>query len=112
MRMAESAGRYPLSGVRVVALEQAVAGPMCTRHLADLGADVIKLERPGGGDFARHYDAAVRGQSAYFVWLNRGKRSVELDLKSPDGAETLSRLLYTADVFIYNLATGIIARTG
>jgi itaconate CoA-transferase len=110
--MTEPAGRYPLAGIRVVALEQAVAAPMCTRHLADLGADVIKLERPGGGDFARHYDSAVRGQSAYFVWLNRGKRSVELDLKSPDGAETLSRLLDSADVFIYNLAPGVIERLG
>jgi len=110
--MTDHAGHYPLAGIRVVALEQAVAAPMCTRHLADLGADVIKLERPGGGDFARHYDSAVRGQSAYFVWLNRGKRSVELDLKSPDGVETLSRLVDTADVFIYNLAPGVIERLG
>jgi itaconate CoA-transferase len=110
--MSEPAGHYPLAGIRVVALEQAVAAPMCTRHLVDLGADVIKLERPGGGDFARHYDSAVRGQSAYFVWLNRGKRSVELNLKSPDGPATLSRLLDTADVFIYNLAPGVIEKLG
>jgi itaconate CoA-transferase len=110
--MAESAGRYPLEGIRVVALEQAVAAPMCTRHLADLGADVIKLERPGGGDFARHYDSAVRGQSAYFVWLNRGKRSVELDLKTPEGIDTMARLLGTADVFIHNMAPGVLDRVG
>src|SRR5205823_9154044 len=73
----------PLDGVRVVALEQAVAGPLCTRHLADLGADVVKIERPDGGDFARRYDAFVKGESAHFVWLNRGKRSVVLDVKQP-----------------------------
>ena len=85
---------------------------MCTRHLADLGADVIKLERPGGGDFARHYDSAAQGQSAYFVWLNGGKRSVELDLKSPDGIHTMTRLLDTADVFIHNVAPGVLDRIG
>ena len=73
----------PLAGVRVLALEQAVAGPLCTRHLADLGADVIKIERPGGGDFARRYDTAVKGLSSYFFWLNRGKRSLTLDMKHP-----------------------------
>src|ERR1019366_5245629 len=72
----------PLAGVRVVALEQAVAGPLCTRHLADLGAQVTKVERPGG-DFARQYDSVVLGMSAYFVWLNHGKRSVALDLSRP-----------------------------
>ncbi len=70
---------FPLEGVRVVALEQAVAAPLCTRHLADLGADVVKIERPNGGDFARRYDSVVGGLSAYFVWLNRGKRSLTLD---------------------------------
>jgi crotonobetainyl-CoA:carnitine CoA-transferase CaiB-like acyl-CoA transferase len=110
--MTETTGRYPLSGVRVVALEQVVAAPMCTRHLADLGADVIKLERPGGGDLSRHYDSVVQGQSAYFVWLNRGKRSVELDLKSELGKKTLARLLSTADVFIHNLAPGVVDRIG
>ena len=75
----------PLAGVRVLALEQAVAGPLCTRHLADLGADVVKIERPGGGDFARRYDTAVKGLSSYFVWLNRGKRSLTLDMKHPGG---------------------------
>ena len=75
----------PLSGVRVVALEQAVAVPLATRHLADLGADVIKIERPDGGDFARSYDSAVQGLSVNFVWLNRAKRSVCLDLKDSAG---------------------------
>ena len=75
----------PLAGVRVLALEQAVAGPLCTRHLADLGADVVKIERPGGGDFARRYDTAVKGLSSYFFWLNRGKRSLTLDMKHPAG---------------------------
>ena len=75
----------PLAGITVVALEQAVAAPIATRHLADLGARVIKIERPGEGDFARHYDHAVHGLASHFVWLNRGKESVALDLKSPDG---------------------------
>ena len=70
----------PLTGLRVVALEQAVAGPFCSRQLADMGADVIKVERPDGGDFARNYDGALNGLSAYFAWLNRGKRSITLDL--------------------------------
>ena len=74
----------PLDGISVLSLEQAVAGPFATRHLADLGARVIKVERPGVGDFARHYDETVGGESSYFVWLNRGKESVELDLKDPD----------------------------
>ena len=81
------ASPVPLADIRVIAVEQAVAGPLCTRHLADLGADVIKIERPDGGDFARDYDSAVRGQSAYFVWLNHGKRSVTLDLAGADGRE-------------------------
>ena len=84
---------YPLEGVRVVALEQAVAAPFCTRHLADLGADVVKIERPDGGDFGRRYDTVVNGMSSYFVWLNRGKRSLTLDLKSAGGRDLLSRLL-------------------
>jgi crotonobetainyl-CoA:carnitine CoA-transferase CaiB-like acyl-CoA transferase len=102
----------PLSGVRVVALEQAVAAPLCTRHLADLGADVIKVERPGVGDFARQLDSVVNGQSAYFVWLNRGKRSVELDMKTAAGVETISALVATADVFIHNLGPGSAERLG
>ena len=82
---AGEAGELPLQGITVVALEQAVAGPLASRHLADLGARVIKLERPGEGDFARHYDHAVHGLATHFVWLNRGKESFEVDLKSPDG---------------------------
>lgn len=100
----------PLSGVRVVAVEQAVAGPLCSRHLADLGADVVKVERPGGGDFARGYDSLVSGTSTHFVWLNRGKRSIELDLKSEPGRECLRRLLEQADVLVSNLGAGAIER--
>ncbi|MDE3102841.1 MAG: CoA transferase, partial [Chloroflexota bacterium] len=84
-----------LDGVRVVSLEQAVAAPLCTRHLADLGADVVKVERPEG-DFARRYDGVVHGDSAYFVWLNRGKRSIALDLTTPAGRATLDALLESA----------------
>src|SRR5512141_2432943 len=93
----------PLTGIRVVALEQAVAAPFCSRHLADLGADVIKVERPDGGDFARGYDDALHGLSAYFAWLNRGKRSIVLDLKQPRDLEVFGRLLARADVFLHNL---------
>ncbi|GAA4134364.1 CaiB/BaiF CoA-transferase family protein [Actinomadura keratinilytica] len=102
----------PLSGVTVVTVEQAVAAPFATRQLADLGARVIKVERPGGGDFARRYDTAVHGQSSYFVWLNRSKESLTLDLKSPRGREVLDRLLGRADVFVQNLAPGAAARLG
>jgi itaconate CoA-transferase len=102
----------PLAGIRIVALEQAVSAPLCTRHLADLGADVIKIERDGTGDFARQYDSVVKGQSAYFVWLNRGKRSVTLDLKTPIGLSALSRLVERSDVFIHNLAPGAVDRMG
>lgn len=101
----------PLDGVRVVAVEQAVAAPLCTRHLADLGADVVKVERPEG-DFARRYDSVVRGQSAYFVWLNRGKRSIALDLAAPADRALLERLLGTADAFVHNLGPGAIERLG
>ena len=102
----------PLAGIRVVALEQAVAGPLCTRHLGDLGAEIIKIERPGGGDFARRYDNAVRGESSYFVWLNRNKRSLTLDVKQPDALEVLHRLLATADVFVQNFGPGAVDRLG
>ncbi|QUH03666.1 CoA transferase [Saccharopolyspora erythraea] len=102
----------PLSGITVVSVEQAVAAPFATRQLADLGARVIKVERPGGGDFARRYDTTVHGQSSYFVWLNRSKESVALDLKTPLGREVLERLLGTADVFVQNLAPGAAARLG
>lgn len=102
----------PLAGVRVLALEQAVAGPLCTRHLADLGADVVKVERRGGGDFARRYDTAVKGLSSYFVWLNRGKRSLTLDLKHPAAPEVLERLVARSDVLVQNLGPGAIDRLG
>ena len=102
----------PLDGITVVALEQAVAAPLATRHLADLGARVIKIERPETGDFARGYDETVRGLSSNFVWLNRSKESVTLDLKHPRSAEILTRLVERADVFLQNLAPGAAARLG
>jgi crotonobetainyl-CoA:carnitine CoA-transferase CaiB-like acyl-CoA transferase len=102
----------PLSGLEVVALEQAVAGPFCSRQFADLGATVIKIERPDGGDFARGYDHALNGLSAYFAWLNRGKRSVVLNLKESRDREICRRLLERADVFIHNLAPGVVDRLG
>jgi itaconate CoA-transferase len=104
--------KLPLAGVRVLALEQAVAGPLCTRHLGDLGADVIKVERPGGGDFARRYDTSVKGLSSYFVWLNRGKRSLSLDMKHPSATEVLRRLIERTDVLVQNLGPGAIDRLG
>jgi itaconate CoA-transferase len=104
--------RGPLAGIRVLALEQAVAGPLCTRHLADLGAEVIKIERPGGGDFARRYDTAVHGLSSYFFWLNRGKRSLTLDMKCPESREILERLVAGSDVVVQNLGPGAIERLG
>jgi itaconate CoA-transferase len=99
-----------LRGIRVIAVEQAVAAPLCTRHLADLGADVVKIERPGGGDFARSYDETVFGEASHFVWLNRGKRSVVLDLKAETGRQVLRRLLRDADVLVCNLAPGALDR--
>jgi itaconate CoA-transferase len=102
----------PLSGVTVVSLEQAVAAPYATRQLADLGARVIKVERPDGGDFARGYDRSVHGESSYFVWLNRGKESLTLDLKSADGQGILRQLLASADVLVQNLGPGAAARMG
>jgi len=102
----------PLDGITVVALEQAVAAPFATRQLADLGARVIKVERPGAGDFARGYDHTVHGQSSYFVWLNRGKESVELDVKDPGDRAFLDRLIAHADVFVQNLAPGAADRLG
>jgi crotonobetainyl-CoA:carnitine CoA-transferase CaiB-like acyl-CoA transferase len=103
---------HPLDGITVVALEQAVAAPFATRHLADLGARVIKVERPGAGDFARGYDRTVHGQSSYFVWLNRGKESVELNIKDPDDRALLDALLDRADVFVHNLVPGAVERLG
>ncbi|MEU1370675.1 CaiB/BaiF CoA-transferase family protein [Streptomyces sp. NPDC005803] len=102
----------PLAGITVVSLEQAVAAPFATRQLADLGARVIKVERPGGGDFARRYDTTVHGQASYFVWLNRSKESLTLDLKTPEGREILDELIAGADVFVQNLAPGAANRIG
>jgi crotonobetainyl-CoA:carnitine CoA-transferase CaiB-like acyl-CoA transferase len=96
----------------VVAVEQAVAAPFATRQLADLGARVIKIERPGAGDFARGYDATVNGMSSHFVWLNRSKQSLTLDLKREEAIDVLRRLLARADVFMHNLAPGAMARLG
>jgi crotonobetainyl-CoA:carnitine CoA-transferase CaiB-like acyl-CoA transferase len=104
--------RHPLEGITVVAVEHAVAAPFATRQLADLGARVIKIERPGVGDFARGYDRTVHGQSSYFVWLNRGKESVELDIKDPAERAFLDLLLDRADVFVQNLAPGAAERLG
>ncbi|MFJ4208022.1 CaiB/BaiF CoA transferase family protein [Paenarthrobacter sp. NPDC089675] len=104
-------GRLPLEGITVVSLEQAVAAPFATRQLADLGARVIKIERDAG-DFARGYDTKVDGMSSYFVWLNRGKESVVLDLKSADGLSALKELVSRADVLVQNLAPGAVERLG
>ena len=102
----------PLDGITVVSLEHAVAAPFCTRQLADLGARVIKVERPGSGDFARGYDQRVRGQSSHFTWINRSKESLALDVKQPQAKEALLQLLKTADVLVQNLAPGAAARMG
>jgi len=102
----------PLAGITVVSLEQAVAAPFATRQLADLGARVIKIERPDGGDFARGYDEAVHGNSSYFVWLNRSKESLTLDLKSAEGRQILDELLEGADVLVQNLGPGAATRLG
>ncbi|WP_261567825.1 CaiB/BaiF CoA transferase family protein [Frankia gtarii] len=102
----------PLAGITVVSIEQAVAAPFATRQLADLGARVIKIERPGAGDFARGYDETVKGLASYFVWLNRAKESLTLDLKQPEAREVLAGLLAGADVFVQNLAPGAAARLG
>ncbi|MFP6806765.1 MAG: CaiB/BaiF CoA-transferase family protein [Pseudomonadales bacterium] len=102
----------PMEGKLVVALEQAVAAPLCTSRLADAGARVIKIERKDVGDFARQYDDVVRGQSAYFVWLNRGKESLELDIKNEDDLNLLHSILSEADVFIQNLAPGAVDKIG
>lgn len=109
---APAAGPRPLDGILVVALEHAVAAPVCTRHLADQGARVIKIERPGEGDFARRYDQRVKGMSSYFVWGNRSKESLTLDVKAPLGQEALRRLLARADVLVQNLAPGAVERLG
>jgi itaconate CoA-transferase len=102
----------PLDDITVVALEQAIAAPFCTRQLADLGARVIKVERPGGGDFARGYDERVHGLASHFVWINRSKESLTLNIKHPDASAILERLLAGADVLVQNLAPGAAARLG
>jgi itaconate CoA-transferase len=106
-----SAAPLPLEGLKVIAVEQAVAAPFCTARLADAGAEVLKIERPGG-DFARGYDKAAAGQSSYFVWLNRGKKSLVLDLGAKTGQERLGRLLRDADVLVQNLKPGALSRLG
>lgn len=102
----------PLDGITVVSLEHAIAAPFCTRQLADQGARVIKVERAGDGDFARHYDSRVAGQCSHFVWVNRSKESLALDLKSPAADAVMQGLLAKADVFVQNLAPGAAARLG
>lgn len=102
----------PLDGITVVSLEHAVAAPFCTRQLADLGARVIKVERPGSGDFARGYDQRVQGQSSHFTWINRSKESLALDVKQPQAKQALLELLKSADVLVQNLAPGAAARMG
>jgi itaconate CoA-transferase len=106
------ATKLPLEGVTVVSCEQAVAAPFATRQLADLGARVIKVERPGTGDFARDYDQTVNGLSSHFVWLNRSKESLTLDLKQPQALEVMHHLLAEADVFVQNFAPGAADRLG
>lgn len=102
----------PLDGITVVSLEHAIAAPFATRQLADLGARVIKIERPGVGDFARNYDETVFGQASHFVWVNRSKESLTLDLKNPEAQRIMSGLLEEADVFVQNLAPGAVERMG
>lgn len=102
----------PLDHITVVSLEHAIAAPFCTRQLADLGARVIKVERPGGGDFARGYDTRAEGMASHFVWVNRSKESLTLDLKQPEALAVLWELLETADVLVQNLAPGATARMG
>lgn len=107
-----SSSAGPLSGLVVVSLEQAIAAPFATRHLADLGARVIKVERPGVGDLARGYDRTVKGMASHFVWVNRGKESIELDVRSPEGNRVLHQLVDRADVLVQNLAPGAASRLG
>jgi crotonobetainyl-CoA:carnitine CoA-transferase CaiB-like acyl-CoA transferase len=102
----------PLDGITVISLEHAIAAPFCTRQLADLGARVIKVERPGAGDFARDYDTRVKGQASHFVWTNRSKESLTLDLKQPAALAVLRELIGKADVLVQNLAPGAAARLG
>jgi len=110
--MTPPATPLPLDGVTVVSLEHAIAAPLCTRQLAEIGARVIKIERPGSGDFARAYDARARGMASHFVWTNRSKESMALDLKSAPAKEVMHALLGKADVLVQNLAPGASARLG
>ncbi|HEY0577814.1 MAG TPA: CaiB/BaiF CoA-transferase family protein [Pseudonocardia sp.] len=110
--MPEPQPHLPLAGLLVITLEQAIAAPLCTRHLADFGARVIKIEPPGQGDFTRHYDEVVHGLAAHFVWVSRGKESLTLDLKSEAGNALLHRLLVDADVLVSNLGPGAVDRLG
>src|SRR4051794_9061223 len=102
----------PLDGITVITLEHAIAAPFCTRQLADLGARVIKVERPGVGDFARAYDTRVHGMASHFVWTNRSKESLTLDVKHGEAEVILDKLLAGADVLVQNLAPGAAARLG
>lgn len=116
-RLANTASGDPLitkalEGITVVSLEHAIAAPFCTRQLAELGARVIKIERPGEGDFARSYDERVRGLSSHFVWCNRSKESLTLDIKHPQAQPILASLLQETDVLVENLAPGAAARLG
>ena len=108
----KKAGPRPLDGITVVSLEHAIAAPFCTRQLADNGARVIKVERPGVGDFARKYDERTRGMASHFVWTNRSKESLTLDLKHEDAGPILNELLAETDVLVQNLAPGAAARMG
>src|SRR6266481_7947888 len=101
----------PLEGIKIIAVEQAVAAPFCSSRLADAGAEIIKVERPEG-DFARGYDAAAKGQSSYFVWLNRGKHSVVIDLATQEGRQNLEELIASADVLLQNLKPGSMDKLG
>ena len=108
----KSPPNLPLSGITVVSLEQAIAAPLASRHLADWGARVIKIERPGKGDFCRDYDYVMNGMSSQFAWTNRSKESLALDVKSSEGKRVLDALLPQADVFLQNLAPGAAKRLG
>ena len=110
--MSSTPATRPLDGVTVISLEHAIAAPFCTRQLADMGARVIKIERPGAGDFARGYDERVNGLSSHFVWTNRSKESLTLNLKHSDADEVMQRLLASADVLVQNLAPGAAERLG
>ena len=112
MTPSKTEGNQALSGLRVVAFEQVVAGPFCTSILADMGADVIKIERPGTGDLVRHWDSAVRGLSSGYVWLNRNKRSLTVDVKQQAGKEIVHRLVRDADIFFENFSAGVAGRLG